>query len=189
MQGSVVLKPHQVELVPMAPFEVPGFWARLLEQLDPPEAVFGPECRVPRPRAHDTYYHIVATAGLAGVCADAIGIAYTQAPSSTTRVFALGLYREYRGRGLGPIARDALVQQCFADAPVLKVESEVYAVNAHSLGALHGRHARLRPEGRQRATVVIAGAPVDRLLYGITRAEWLGLGEGDVQTTGPAAAP
>lgn len=156
----------------MDPLDVPRCWARLLDGLAVPEQHFGPECRALRPRAHDTYSHLVAVLGVAGACAEAIGLAYTQRPAPTTRVFALGLYREHQGHGLGPRARDAIVEHCFADPAVIKVESETYSVNTQSLGALHTRHPRLTPEGRQRATVVIAGVAIDRYLYGITREEW-----------------
>lgn len=153
---------------------IAGLWAQLCEGIEPLEAAFGPEGREPRPRAKDTYYlawdeeHLGRHACGAG----AVGLVYTQRPAPTTMVFALGLFRECRSRGLGPIVRDAAIVHCFGEPEIFKVESEVYSSNAHSLGALHGTHARTKPEGRQRATICIAGMYYDRLLFGLTRPEW-----------------
>lgn len=160
--------PPPVDLIPMQAVEVPACWSRVLEQLDPPEAYFGPEYLALRPRAHDTYYHAVLSSHF-------VGLAYTQRPASTTMVFALGLYPEWRGKGLGPTVRDAIIRHCFGHPEILKLESQVYSSNARSLGALHGKHSRLPLEGRQVATIVVSGRPIDRLLFGITRPDWQAL--------------
>lgn len=157
--------------------EVPYWWDRLLDGLEPPEAAYGPECREPRPRAKDIYWYALVDNGTAFAmgrrCGDQlIGMVYTQRPAPTTMVFALGLLREYRGMGLGPHLRDAALAYCFSDPEIQKVETEVYSSNTHSLGALHNRHGRMTEEGRQRATIAILGTLYDRVLFGITRPEY-----------------
>jgi RimJ/RimL family protein N-acetyltransferase len=157
-------------------------WLRICRGLAPLEIAFGPEGRDPRPRPQDTYYlawqNLTApfTAGseIPGWwCGDgALGLVYTQRPAPTTRAFGMGLFLEHRGCGLGALVRDAAYALCFSEAEVWKLESEVYSGNGHSLGALHGGHARAKPEGCQRATICVNGTYYDRLLFGLTRPEW-----------------
>ncbi len=166
-----------ITLLPLKdPQVIADVWRRVCAGLEL-EAVFGPEGRDPRPRAKDTYFLAWDPDHLdRRPCGDgAIGLVYTQRPAPTTMAFALGLFPEYRGRGLGPIVRDAAIELCFDDPAIYKVESEVYAGNAHSLGALHGKYARTKPEGRQRATICVRGQFYDRLLFGLTREEWAGM--------------
>ena len=168
-----------IELLPM-PLEVPYWWARILDGLDPPEAAYGPECHAARPRPEDVYYCALldpeAAAAMGRRDGDRmVGLAYTQRPAPTTRVFGLGLLREYRHRGFGPLLRDTILAHCFSEPEVAKVESQIYTSNAHSMGALHGKYARMREEGRQRETIVVRGRPYDRVLFGITRGEYEGL--------------
>jgi RimJ/RimL family protein N-acetyltransferase len=148
------------------PWGVQDYWQRLLEGITPmPEAAFGPECRDPRPRIRDTYYCVVMPGA-------EVGLAYTQRPAPSTVIFALGLFREHQGRGLGPQLRDLVLAHCFADRNVHKVETEIYSSNTHSLGALHERHGRMQIEGVQRETIIIGTKPYDRVLLGITRNQW-----------------
>jgi RimJ/RimL family protein N-acetyltransferase len=166
----------KIVLLPLAePRSIAALWVQVCEKITPLEAAFGPEGRAPRPRPQDTYYLAVDEEYLeAGwTCGDGcIGLVYTQRPSPTTMTFALALFPIYRGQGYGPVLRDATIAHCFADPAIFKVESEVYSSNAHSLGALHGKHARTKPEGIQRATICVDGTFYDRRLFGLTRSEW-----------------
>ncbi len=163
-----------IRLVPIYPQDAPGYWARACEGLDPPDAAFGPEWRVPRPRASERYFlawHDPMAPGKA--CGDgALGLVWTQRASPSTVTFGMGLWKEYRGRGWGHLVRDAIYAFVFEDLTVYKLQSEVYASNRQSLGALHGRYARSREEGRQRETIRVQGIYYDRILFGITRGEW-----------------
>jgi RimJ/RimL family protein N-acetyltransferase len=161
----------RLTLVPMAEEKVAAQWARLMQGLNPPEAHYGPEFRTPRPRPQDRYYDVLADhADVAA--AYVVGLAYTQAPSPSTRVFGLGLYEEHRGKRLGALLQAACLDLCFRNPYVHKVETEVYASNRHSLGALHGRYGCMIEEGRQRGTIMVEAQPIDRILFGMTRAEW-----------------
>lgn len=152
-----------LELLPRE--DVALWWGRLLKGLSKPETAYGPEYLDPRPRARDTYYMALER----GV---PIGMVYTQRPAPTTMIFAIGLFEEQRGRGKGSALRDLAIDFCFSRAEVLKVESEIYTSNAHSLGALRNGHERMVVEGLQRESIYVDGRPYDRLLLGLTLAEF-----------------
>lgn len=141
------------------------WWDRLLQGLSKPEAAFGPEYLDPRPRVRDTYY-LALDGGVP------IGMVYTQRPAPTTITFAIGLFEAHRGRGKGAALRDLAIDFCFSHAKVLKVESEIYTSNAHSLGALRNGHERMIVEGLQRESIYIDGQPYDRMLLGLKKSEW-----------------
>jgi RimJ/RimL family protein N-acetyltransferase len=155
-----------MHFIPIPPENSTRFWALLCEGLKPMEAAFGPEGNQPRPRPQDSYF-LVRLDDRA-----VVGMIWTQRPSPTTVAFGMGLFESYRGRAIGPKLRDAVYDFIFTDKAVHKIETEVYASNAHSLGALHGPYRRSREEGRQRETIQVNGIYYDRILFGITRKEW-----------------
>ncbi len=166
-----------LQLIPTAEdIPIRRAWASVLAGLAPPEAAFGPEVSESRPRHGDAYYLITEERPMdAGAgCGDlaVVGLAWLQAPAPTTRVFAFGLARSARGRGLGPQVKDSLLALCFAQPDVFKVETAVYSSNDHSLQALHAKHGVMAEEGRQRATIRIGDTYYDRVLFGLTRAEY-----------------
>jgi RimJ/RimL family protein N-acetyltransferase len=68
--------------------------------------------------------------------------------------------------------RDFAIRFAFESAGIQKVETEVYSSNEHSLGALSGRHSVMVREGVQRETIVVDNKPFDRILFGLTLAEY-----------------
>jgi len=168
------MRADEIRLVPIDPQDASRYWMRACDGLEPPDAAFGPEWRVPRPRPRERYFQAWLDPMVPGrACGDgSLGLVWTQRPSPSTVVFGMGLWETCRGLGCGHLVRDAIYDFVFSDLTVYKLESEVYASNRQSLGALHGRHARAREEGRQRETIRVNGIYVDRVLFGITRGEW-----------------
>lgn len=149
------------ELLPGS--EVADFWRRLMQGLPDPAEAYGPEWATARPRPADTYY-------LVSDGASAIGLMYTQSPAMTTRVFALGLFKEFRGQGMGLAFKNAAIDFCFESPSVNKVETEIYASNTHSMAALRRPGSnRMALEGEQRDTIQVGGVFFARFLFGLTR--------------------
>ena len=168
---------HGIIIVPVhAPAAIQRLWGRICEDLAPMPAHFGPEGLAPRPRPQDRYWGLwLDEHGATGkACGDGrlIGLAWTQAPAPTTRTYAFGLFPEARRQGHGVCVKTALLEHCFSEAAVQKVETEVYSSNPVSLAILHGPDDPMTGEGRQVATIEIAGVFHDRMLFGITRARW-----------------
>jgi hypothetical protein len=173
-----------IALLPLnEPQSIKALYEQVCEGILPLESAFGTEGRDPRPRPQDTYYLAVDDEHMntGWACGDGCwGFCWTQRPAPDVMAFALGLFQMYRGRGLGPVVRDALVAHCFSNPEIAKVTSEVYACNLHSLGALHGKHRRTKPEGRDFNALCIDGTYYDRLRFGLTRDEWDLATKGDV---------
>jgi RimJ/RimL family protein N-acetyltransferase len=145
-----------------------GLWARACAGLDPVEACFGPEGLASRPRPGETYW----TAWLDPMAPGPVGLVWLTRPAPTTATFGLGLFEAWRGRGLGAALRDAALVVAFDQFEVWKVETSIYLSNARSLTVLHQHHGRMREEGVQRDTITVHATFCDRLLVGLTRAEW-----------------
>jgi hypothetical protein len=130
------------------------------------ERHYGPEGAAPRPRPQDSY-SVVTVDGLP------IGLAWVQAPSSTTRAYGFGLFPECRKLGHGVCVKQALIDRCFEETlDIHKVEAEVIGANLWSLKVLHGIDDIMTEEGRVRESIQIDGQYYDRIFFGITRAEW-----------------
>lgn len=169
--------PHTILLPELTlPGQVQGLWARICEDLHPMEGHYGPEGATARPRPQDRYLAVgVDHHGQGGhPCGDVqlIGLAWTQAPSPTTRAYGFGLFPECRGLGHGVCVKRALIAQCFADPEVHRVEAEVIGFNLWSLKVLHGIDDEMTEEGRLREAVQIEGQFYDRVFFGLLRAEW-----------------
>jgi hypothetical protein len=163
---------HTIGLIPInIQSQIRAFWWRICEDLHPMERHYGPEGAVPRPRSHDSY-SVVTVDGLP------IGLAWVQAPSSTTRAYGFGLFPECRKLGHGICVKQALIDRCFEEASdIHKVEAEVIGANLWSLKVLHGVDDIMTEEGRVRETVYIDGQYYDRIFFGITRSAWQALRE------------
>jgi RimJ/RimL family protein N-acetyltransferase len=148
-----------------APALAKGLWHLMTSGLDPIDAYFGPEGHLPRPRLGEQFYEARHEGEL-------VGAAYLKHEGSTTVTFGLGLFPEFRGKGLSPALRDAVLDVCFAKPRVKKVETAIYSSNGPSWEGLHVRNGRMTEEGRQRATILVDGRWVDRILLGIIREEW-----------------
>lgn len=87
---------------------------------------------------------------------------------------ALGLVigeRALWGRGYGREALEGLLRVCFERLALRRVGAQVYATNARSLRLFEG--AGFVREGALREHVVKDGAPVDEVMLGLLRREWL----------------
>jgi len=161
------------------PGQIQALWARVGDDLRPLEGYFGPgpdEATAPRPRPQDRYFAVgVDQHGQPGhPCGDVqlIGLAWTQAPSPTTRAYGFGLFPECRGLGHGVCVKRALIAQCFAEEAVHRVEAEVIGFNLWSLKVLHGLDDEMTEEGRLREAVRLGGVYYDRVFFGLLRPEW-----------------
>ena len=171
---------HDIILAPIdAPKQAAALWARICEDLHPLEGYFGPgpdEAAAARPRPQDRYLAVgVDQHGQVGhPCGDVplIGLAWTQAPSPTTRAYGFGLFPECRGLGHGVCVKRALIARCFAEEAVHKVEAEVISFNLWSLKTLHGIDDEMTEEGRLREAVLIGGIYYDRVFFGLLRERW-----------------
>lgn len=176
-----------------APEQVRGLWTRICTDLHPLEGHFGPEGRAPRPRPQDRYLTVgVEHHGEAGrPCGDVevIGLAWTQAPSPTTRAYGFGLFPECRRLGHGVCVKRALIARCFAAPAVHRVEAEVIGFNLWSLKVLHGLDDEMTEEGRLREAVRIEGRYYDRIFFGLLRPVWAAAQTSAVESSGNSAPP
>ncbi|MFB6139956.1 MAG: GNAT family N-acetyltransferase [Halosimplex sp.] len=97
----------------------------------------------------------------------------------------------HQGSGYATAAAELLVDYCFAERRLHKVNARVLAFNGGSRAVLE--KVGFESEGRRRETYYVEGEYVDVDLYGIVEDEWDGptaaAAERAVETTGPTDAP
>lgn len=152
-----------IKIKPIASASISKTWERVIAGVDIPEAAFGPEYKENRPRLGENYF-------LLYLDDDCTGMAFTKAPSPTTRIFGFGLFKEFQGKKLGPPMRDAIIKLCFSAPEIQKVETEVYTSNEQCLKGLV-KNKVMTLEGTQRDTIEVRGILFNRLLFGLTKLE------------------
>lgn len=78
---------------------------------------------------------------------------------------------EYRGRGYGTEAKMLLLEYAFDHLQLHALQSFVFATNARSAAALEKQGYRLA--GRYRYDGIYQGVYTDRLIFDVTRPDWL----------------
>ncbi|WP_123535239.1 GNAT family N-acetyltransferase [Halosimplex salinum] len=84
---------------------------------------------------------------------------------------------DHQGNGYATAAAELLVDYCFTERRLHKVDARVLAFNDGSRAVLE--KVGFEHEGRRRETFYVDGEYVDADLYGIVEREWDGLDRGD----------
>ncbi|MBK9475196.1 MAG: GNAT family N-acetyltransferase [Tetrasphaera sp.] len=129
----------------------------------------------PRTQVHLTSFESDGglTVEVGGECAGSVSWHWTSwgpGPLSRTVMIGIGLRESYRGRGIGTLAQQLLVDAVFRGTSVNRVEAHTDIENHAEQRALE--KVGFTQEGVVRGGQWRAGAYRDGYLYSILRAEW-----------------